>query len=723
MAVNAALLSSARPLPFPGLANPRQNRLTRDKSTNADAVRVSDQEASAVIGKPRKQGSNSPSTEHDELNTEKATGKKSSEKKNPKHALSKSTMQRRGKNGHTSRGERGKSPQATAWASSLAGLIVQADHAEPRRKKAMPSLPTGAGLNQTESDHENQIQLDADAQKGQFVDGHPSTPGPEIADSIIRHMLSRSVVPGAGIRRGGVRVAAKRPGSARQQTGSNADTGEAHRSSNTSNRTRVVQNHGSNLETVDPKKKTQNGDGSQVALTTANEQIAVIALVGPQESIHGRVVQIQASHEPSVSDVSQAIAQTNVSGTLSVTKHSQRATPRDSSVTLSKQAPGSSSVALVHSKAQIQGIVKVPGWHPGGNDGAKTDFPLTQNARRDRREIVRTTVPQHRAAPASRPTDVAPLAFALRLHPVRSRDGNATGGSPTDLSNANNQESSMKHATGSDTSSGERSDHPGNDVALQEPVVSSGSRHQEGFQIGTSDSADGQEKKDNQQSTLKAPKSGETDAQQSIQPAEAAAQSPGHSVEASVAGHAAALANSTPLRSHVEHRTVAEPQVRIQTPAHVEPTSKPEPAPLARPLASQLSVRLSGPEASPVDLKLTERNGEIQVAVRTANADMQTALRGDLTSLVDSLKTNGFETGVSQGSSANLGAGSGMVHHVGATPALAQTDHQDAGDTSNRNGQDPGRQQDSPRQQQGREQQNPQGERGFLAWIEQLTEN
>jgi hypothetical protein len=58
--------------------------------------------------------------------------------------------------------------------------------------------------------------------------------------------------------------------------------------------------------------------------------------------------------------------------------------------------------------------------------------------------------------------------------------------------------------------------------------------------------------------------------------------------------------------------------------------------------AQEIAVRVSAPEHRPVDVHITERGGEMRVAVRTADAGLKVALRDDLNSLVGRLDRSGF---------------------------------------------------------------------------------
>ncbi len=58
--------------------------------------------------------------------------------------------------------------------------------------------------------------------------------------------------------------------------------------------------------------------------------------------------------------------------------------------------------------------------------------------------------------------------------------------------------------------------------------------------------------------------------------------------------------------------------------------------------AQDITVRISQPDSPAVDLHVTERAGEIHVAVRTSDAELQTSLRQDLGSLTSSLERAGY---------------------------------------------------------------------------------
>jgi hypothetical protein len=62
--------------------------------------------------------------------------------------------------------------------------------------------------------------------------------------------------------------------------------------------------------------------------------------------------------------------------------------------------------------------------------------------------------------------------------------------------------------------------------------------------------------------------------------------------------------------------------------------------------AREISIRVSAPDAAPVDVHVAARGSQIHVAVRTPDEAMQGSLRQDLHSLVDRLEAGGLRTEV-----------------------------------------------------------------------------
>lgn len=74
-----------------------------------------------------------------------------------------------------------------------------------------------------------------------------------------------------------------------------------------------------------------------------------------------------------------------------------------------------------------------------------------------------------------------------------------------------------------------------------------------------------------------------------------------------------------------------------------EPVTPAALSPGATPL-QEIALRIARPEASPVDVRVIERGGEIHVAVRTPDVGLQTSLRQDLGALANSLERTGYRT-------------------------------------------------------------------------------
>lgn len=94
-------------------------------------------------------------------------------------------------------------------------------------------------------------------------------------------------------------------------------------------------------------------------------------------------------------------------------------------------------------------------------------------------------------------------------------------------------------------------------------------------------------------------------------------------------------------------------------------------------VAQEITIRIEQPDASPVDLRVVERAGQVHIDVRTPDAAMQTSLRGDLGTLTNSLQRAGYQTEMFTPSST-----------LGRTASSAETsnrdDHQDS--SQNRGG-------------------------------------
>jgi len=107
------------------------------------------------------------------------------------------------------------------------------------------------------------------------------------------------------------------------------------------------------------------------------------------------------------------------------------------------------------------------------------------------------------------------------------------------------------------------------------------------------------------------------------------------------ADFARAFVNAAPQVPAPDPKQPAAPSVNV---ADALRTSEPPAPPAAMPSApvQQIAVRIAPAGAVPVDLHVSQRAGEIHVSVRTADAAMQTSLRQDLPTLVNSLERAGY---------------------------------------------------------------------------------
>lgn len=136
--------------------------------------------------------------------------------------------------------------------------------------------------------------------------------------------------------------------------------------------------------------------------------------------------------------------------------------------------------------------------------------------------------------------------------------------------------------------------------------------------------------------------------------------------------------------------------------------SAPAPAQATAPV-KEITVRMTAPQAPAVDVHLAERAGQLHVAVRTADGGLQTSLRQDLGSLVNSLERAGYRA---QAFTPREGAPAASA----SAPMNFQNGRQESGSGSgNRNGNSGDTSQDSTggQRQQRRDPRQPK-------WIEEL---
>lgn len=144
----------------------------------------------------------------------------------------------------------------------------------------------------------------------------------------------------------------------------------------------------------------------------------------------------------------------------------------------------------------------------------------------------------------------------------------------------------------------------------------------------------------------KAPEDSAADgkAQDDNAPAAAAAAVPSNS-EASPSGWAGAESPLSGNRSTVTGKP--DPAAPV-LPAWPVPAPAPESSSpgAAQTPAAGISLRIATPGAAPVDVQMAERGGQVHVAVRTSDPGLESSLRQDLNTLVDSLERSGFRSEV-----------------------------------------------------------------------------
>jgi hypothetical protein len=84
-----------------------------------------------------------------------------------------------------------------------------------------------------------------------------------------------------------------------------------------------------------------------------------------------------------------------------------------------------------------------------------------------------------------------------------------------------------------------------------------------------------------------------------------------------------------------------------QAPANVpEPPAVSSPPAVRQTAAREIALRVAAPDAAPVDIHVSQRGGQVHVAVRTPDAALGSSLRQDLGTLVSSLDRAGYRAEV-----------------------------------------------------------------------------
>src|SRR5262249_47261095 len=104
------------------------------------------------------------------------------------------------------------------------------------------------------------------------------------------------------------------------------------------------------------------------------------------------------------------------------------------------------------------------------------------------------------------------------------------------------------------------------------------------------------------------------------------------------------------IRSTSEPNATPSPAQPTSAKPSVSPTASVDPptpaTPATPPVPHTLAIRIAQPHAAPVDLQVSQRAGEVHVAVRTPDFGLQTSLRQELPTLVHSLERAGFHSEV-----------------------------------------------------------------------------
>jgi hypothetical protein len=108
---------------------------------------------------------------------------------------------------------------------------------------------------------------------------------------------------------------------------------------------------------------------------------------------------------------------------------------------------------------------------------------------------------------------------------------------------------------------------------------------------------------------------------------------------------------SLPILINVTATPASRETQAIDPPKFQAPEVPTNPVPIedSKPLVQtatvrEIEMRVSTPDSKPVDVRISGRSGEVQVAVRTTDPVLKTSLQSDLGSLVSRLEQSGFRT-------------------------------------------------------------------------------
>jgi hypothetical protein len=109
-----------------------------------------------------------------------------------------------------------------------------------------------------------------------------------------------------------------------------------------------------------------------------------------------------------------------------------------------------------------------------------------------------------------------------------------------------------------------------------------------------------------------------------------------------------AIAFSAPVRetaaSGPQISAKSEPAAEVKAPPSLQEAELPVKPGIRSEPAREISIRIPSSDHGNVEVQIVERNGKVQVTVRGSDAQLNSALRGDLTELVHTLGQKGYKT-------------------------------------------------------------------------------
>jgi hypothetical protein len=166
--------------------------------------------------------------------------------------------------------------------------------------------------------------------------------------------------------------------------------------------------------------------------------------------------------------------------------------------------------------------------------------------------------------------------------------------------------------------------------------------------------------------------------------------------------------------------SMADPAPAPAGPQHPAPAALPEP--VAQPVPTgvrEMTMRITAPDTPAVDVRVNQRQGEVYVAVRTADPVLQASLRQDLPQLVNSLDRAGFRTETFvPPASGEAGVSSAAEASLSSSTPDSSTDSQH----NSRQDSQPETRQDASGQPDQQQQQPRQREQMYNRWLDQMED-